>query len=215
MCGALRGNARIHTCTQKAGRARSDTSARRHTYTHKQQLCERGFNQHVYLCVVDFGDEGERVLPGLLDVLDGELDRWLDPLADAAHQGRFVHGHKYHYGQVFSVSAEPAVVLSVFCAIVAHLGQSRVKQQNREKQASRREEHLQAAAVPPGWSHATARGDQITTVPSVIRHRKIGLVQDAHTPTGQENFEFKTEQARKPQQLPQWATWSWQITPAN
>lgn len=81
----------------------------------------------IYLGVVDFGDEGERVLPGLPYVLDGQLDRRLDPLADAAHQGRLVHWHKNHDGQVFPVPGEPAVVLSVFGAVVTHFGQGRVK----------------------------------------------------------------------------------------
>ena len=88
---------------------------------------EGGFILCVYLGVVDFGDERERVLPGLPYVLDGQLDRRLDPLADAAHQGRLVHGHKNHDGQVFPVPGEPAVVLSVLGAVVAHLGQGRVK----------------------------------------------------------------------------------------
>lgn len=112
-----------------------------------------------YLGVVDFGDEREGILPGFPYVLDGELHRRLDPLADAAHQGRLVHGHKDHDGQVLPVPGEPAVVLSVLGAVVAHLGHRRLEQQSREEQeASRREGHLPAAAVPPGWSHATVRG---------------------------------------------------------
>lgn len=87
----------------------------------------KGFSLYVYLGVIDFGDEWERVLPGLPYVLDGQLDRRLDPLADAAHQGRLVHGHKNHDGQVFPVPGEPAVVLSVFGAVVTHLGQGRVE----------------------------------------------------------------------------------------
>ena len=111
-----------------------------------------------YLGVVDLGDERERVLPGLPYVLDGQLDRRLDALADAAHQGRLVHGHEDHDGQVLPVPGEPAVVLSVLGAVVAHLGQRRVQQQSAEQQASRRDDHLPAAAVPPGWSHATVHG---------------------------------------------------------
>lgn len=87
-------------------------------------------------------------------MLDGELNRGFDSLTDAAHEGRLVHGHKYHYGQVFSISGEPAVVLSVFGTVVAHFGQSRVKQQNREEQAAHWEVNLPAVAVPPGLSHA-------------------------------------------------------------
>lgn len=94
-------------------------------------------------------------------MLDGELNRRFDSLTDAAHEGRLVHGHEDHDGQVLPVSGEPAVVLSVFGAVVAHLGQSRVKQQNGEEQAAHWEVKLPAAAVPPGLSHAAARGDQI------------------------------------------------------
>lgn len=111
-----------------------------------------------HLGVVDLGDERERVLPGLPYVLDGQLDGRLDALADAAHQGRLVHGHEDHDGQVLPVPGEPAVVLAVLGAVVAHLGQRRVQQQSGEEQASRREDHLPAAAVPPGWSHATVQG---------------------------------------------------------
>lgn len=106
---------------------------------------------HVYLRVVDLGDEGERVPPGLPDVLDGQLDRRFDALADAAHRGRLVHGHENHDGQVLPVPGEPAVVLAVLGAVVAHLGQRGVEQQSGEEQ-----ERLPAAAVPPSWSHAAA-----------------------------------------------------------
>lgn len=160
MCGALRGRARrrTHACTG---------ALYTHTHTHTNTL-EKETTVRVYLGVVDFGDEREGVLPGLPDVLDGQLHRGLDALADAAHQGRLVHGHKDHDGQVFPVPGEPAVVLAVFGAVVAHLGQGRVQQQGGEEQG----EHPPAAAVPPGCSHATVQGDQARShrVPPPLPH---------------------------------------------
>lgn len=101
-------------------------------------------------------------------MLDGQLDRGFDPLADAAHQGRLVHGHQNHNGQVLPVPGEPAVVLAVFGAVVAHLGQRGVEQQRGEEQ-----EHLLAAAVPPGWSHAaTEQGDRVNPPPPHHHHRR-------------------------------------------
>lgn len=132
-CGALRGN-----CARAYPRARVHVRPRKHTRTDthtykayttvlKPSSLEKGFSLYVYLGVIDFGDEWERVLPGLPYMLDSQLDCRLDSLADAAHQGRLVHGHKNHDGQVFPIPGEPAVVLSVFGAVVAHLGQGRVK----------------------------------------------------------------------------------------